>query len=64
MNWRTKGAICFFGSASLWAQSLTGVIDIHVHSDPDSTARSIDAMDVAKLAKLARHARNGAEESL
>jgi hypothetical protein len=33
------------------AQSLTGVIDIHAHSDPDGTARSIDAIDLAKLAK-------------
>src|SRR5438270_3132457 len=33
------------------AQSLTGVIDIHVHSDPDSVPRSIDAIDLAKLAK-------------
>src|SRR6516164_8900999 len=32
-------------------QALTGVIDIHAHSDPDSTARSIDAIDLAKLAK-------------
>jgi hypothetical protein len=30
---------------------VTGSIDIHVHSDPDSRARSIDAIDVAKLAK-------------
>src|SRR5690242_13394453 len=30
---------------------LAGVIDIHVHSDPDSVARSIDAFDLAKLAK-------------
>src|ERR1700720_3969083 len=30
---------------------LAGVIDIHVHSDPDSTPRSIDAIDLAKLAK-------------
>ena len=34
------------------AQSdLTGVIDIHVHSAPDSMPRSIDAIDLAKLAK-------------
>src|ERR1035438_6954049 len=33
------------------AQSLNGVIDIHVHSDPDSIARSADAIDVAKLGK-------------
>jgi hypothetical protein len=30
---------------------LDGVIDVHVHSGPDSTARSIDALDLAKLAK-------------
>src|SRR5690242_6452615 len=34
-----------------FAQQLTGVIDIHAHSDPDSTNRSIDAIDLAKLAK-------------
>jgi hypothetical protein len=34
------------------AQStLTGVIDIHAHSDPDSRPRSIDAIDLAKMAK-------------
>jgi hypothetical protein len=33
------------------AQSLTGMIDIHVHSDPDSVPRSIDAIDLARLAK-------------
>lgn len=38
-------------TSALNAQSLKGVIDIHVHSDPDSTARSIDAIDVAKLAR-------------
>ena len=35
----------------LLAQSLNGVIDIHVHSDPDVVPRSIDAIDLAKLAK-------------
>jgi hypothetical protein len=30
---------------------LAGVIDIHVHCAPDSTARSIDAIDLARLAK-------------
>src|SRR5579872_4374714 len=38
-------------AAGVWGQSLNGVIDIHAHSDPDSTARSIDAIDLAKLAK-------------
>lgn len=31
--------------------ALTGVIDIHVHSSPDSTPRSIDAIDLARMAK-------------
>ena len=39
--------------ASVLGQStgplLRGVIDIHVHCDPDSVPRSIDAIDVAKL---------------
>ncbi|MGO9259506.1 MAG: DUF6282 family protein [Bryobacteraceae bacterium] len=30
---------------------LDGVIDFHVHSDPDSVPRSIDAIDLARLAK-------------
>jgi hypothetical protein len=30
---------------------LVGVIDIHVHCAPDSTPRSIDAIDLARLAK-------------
>lgn len=33
------------------APPLAGVIDIHVHCDPDSMARSIDAIDLARLAK-------------
>jgi hypothetical protein len=32
-------------------RALRGAIDIHVHSDPDNTPRSIDAIDVAKLAR-------------
>jgi hypothetical protein len=31
--------------------NLSGVIDIHVHSDPDSMPRPIDAIDLARLAK-------------
>ena len=38
-------------AAAVCGQSLNGVIDIHAHSGPDSTARSIDAIDLAKLAK-------------
>jgi hypothetical protein len=33
------------------AQMLNGVVDIHIHSDPDSVPRSIDAIDVARLAR-------------
>ena len=33
------------------AQTLDGVVDIHAHCDPDSMARSIDAIDLAKLAR-------------
>lgn len=33
-------------------QSLAGIIDIHVHSGPDSVPRKIDAIDLAKLAKV------------
>jgi hypothetical protein len=40
-----------FLTACGWGQSLDGVIDIHVHSGPDSTPRSIDAIDLARLAK-------------
>ena len=40
-------------SAAARAQTkpLDGVIDIHVHASPDSTPRSIDAIDLAKLAQ-------------
>ena len=38
-------------AASVAQGQLAGVIDIHVHADPDSVARSIDAFDLARLAK-------------
>jgi Family of unknown function (DUF6282) len=40
-----------FTAAAVSAQSLSGVIDVHTHSDPDGRPRSIDAVDLAKLAK-------------
>ena len=49
MLFRMLAGMFVAGAAA--GQALTGVIDIHVHSDPDSTARSIDAIDLAKLAK-------------
>jgi len=36
---------------TLSAQSLTGVIDMHAHCDPDSMARSIDGLALARLAQ-------------
>lgn len=33
------------------AQTLSGVVDIHAHSDPDSLPRSIDSIDLAKLCR-------------
>ena len=41
--------LCVAGNAE--CQSLDGVIDIHVHTAPDSVPRSIDAIDLAKLAQ-------------
>src|SRR5882724_781473 len=38
-------------AVALPAQTLTGVLDIHAHSDPDSVPRSIDALSLVKLAK-------------
>ena len=42
---------CFTPLRPVQAQTLTGAIDIHAHSDPDGMPRSIDAIDLAKLAK-------------
>lgn len=39
------------GTAMAQTRPLDGVIDIHVHTAPDSVARSIDAIDLAKLAE-------------
>src|SRR5438067_13461976 len=44
-------AFAMLAGGALVAQGLTGVIDIHAHSDPDSVPRSIDAIDLARLAK-------------
>jgi hypothetical protein len=43
-------AIALLSAVPVLAQ-LNGVIDIHVHSGPDSVPRSIDAVDLAKLAR-------------
>ena len=38
-------------AAQAQTKPLDGVIDIHVHSAPDSVDRSIDSIDLAKLAE-------------
>ncbi|MBZ5659898.1 MAG: hypothetical protein LAO08_05770 [Acidobacteriia bacterium] len=58
-SWQRSGrrliwiGLCFslFAVAAHAQADLDGVIDIHVHSGPDSTPRSIDAIDLARLAK-------------
>jgi hypothetical protein len=50
MNHRMLAGFLFLGACG-WGQTLNGVIDFHVHSDPDSVPRSIDAIDLARLAK-------------
>src|SRR5437763_9960669 len=46
---RCFGAVIL--AAAAYGQQLNQVIDIHVHSDPDSAPRSIDAIELARLAK-------------
>jgi hypothetical protein len=44
--------VCALAAAAVsGAQPLAGAIDIHVHADPDSRPRTIDAIDLARLAK-------------
>src|ERR1700691_361231 len=50
MNQRLLAGFLLLGACAC-GQTLTRVIDFHVHSDRDSVARSIDAIDLAKLAK-------------
>jgi hypothetical protein len=51
MGCPTALALVLLLSSAAAGQSLEGVIDIHVHSGPDSIPRRIDALDLAKLAK-------------
>jgi Family of unknown function (DUF6282) len=37
--------------APLGFAQLQGIVDVHVHSDPDSVPRKLDALDTARLAK-------------
>ena len=49
--WRQLAIMLLMMIVPTWAQTLDGVIDMHAHSDPDGTPRSIDAIDLARLAK-------------
>jgi hypothetical protein len=44
-------AFALLTATALGQSSLTGVIDIHAHTSPDSRDRSIDSIDLARLAK-------------
>src|SRR5580704_12668146 len=44
-------AVFLVFSLSANAQTLSGAIDMHAHSDPDGVPRKIDAVDLARLAK-------------
>lgn len=53
-SWQRLILVIFLGmtfEGALAGQTLKGVVDIHVHCDPDSLPRSIDAIDIAKLAR-------------
>jgi hypothetical protein len=43
--------LCFVVMTPGLAQNLRGVVDIHAHSGPDSTPRSIDSLSLARLAR-------------
>src|SRR4051812_32131193 len=43
--------VALLAAGVAWGQPLAGGVDIHVHADPDSVPRAIDAMDLARLAK-------------
>jgi hypothetical protein len=43
--------LCILVTTATGQSVLTGTIDIHVHSDPDSRPRSVDALEVARLAR-------------
>ena len=42
---------CIASAGFAQESPLVGAIDIHVHAAPDSTPRSIDVIDLARLAK-------------
>ena len=51
MRRQILGAALFVAAQTASPQSIQGVVDIHMHADPDSMARSIDALSLARLAR-------------
>jgi len=50
-KWVIPAALMLVTAVPSMAQTLIGAIDMHAHSDPDGTPRSIDAIDLARLVK-------------
>src|SRR6202451_583014 len=48
---KRSAVLLLIAGFSAQTQTLEGVIDMHAQADPDGTARSIDAIDLARLAK-------------
>jgi Family of unknown function (DUF6282) len=48
-----RPVLLLLASAALCPAQLQGVVDVHVHSDPDAVPRRLDALDTARLAKQA-----------
>jgi hypothetical protein len=51
MNVTRSAILLLMSQVFLLGQSLDGIIDIHVHSGPDSIPRKIDSMELARRAK-------------
>jgi hypothetical protein len=51
MRFTVHACAVLLAAAAAPGQTVTGAIDIHVHADPDSVPRSIDAIDLARMAK-------------
>ncbi len=51
MNFNRSAILVLVSRVFLLGQSLHGIIDIHVHSGPDSIPRKIDSMELARRAK-------------
>ena len=51
MNFSRSCILWFLSPLLLMCQSLDGIIDIHVHSGPDSIPRKVNSMELARQAK-------------